>query len=388
MSKPQLKYAFSKSFVSAMLLCMLVLAVLGAFAAYQFSLVEQSTMESRIRWLQGTRNLSDAGDNLVEIRQLVSVHLASHDSAEQIDLEQAITAEQVQFRTAWAAYVETVRLLEERALYETFLNYHGQYEKNLPPLLALSNADQKEEARALFREKLDPAYNAAHTLLGQLNEFNWRTAESILDEAQMAFAVGWASLIVVIIGALSLFFTFVWHAHTQNQNISFRQSQDDWVKVETAKIIFAIQHIQSSTELARTLMSHITPVIGAQLGGIYRYLPNTGRYYLIGCHGYTGRAGLIQAFGEGEGPVGECIAQKAEVEIQQVSADEFSLVGDAVQHAPDHVLLLPLIHENEMLAVVEIASVGMLLPEAKMLVKAVLPMVAAHFSALAQPDAT
>jgi hypothetical protein len=390
--KNLLMHSLAKWLVLAFLLLVTSVMGLGGFALHQLDEVNETTADIRTHWLSGTRNLGDSGANLIELRQLVSLHLGARDSEEKLDIEQAITGEQLSFRSSWAGYVATVTDPQEKELYESFLQHLGEYERELPKLLILSNSQFRDEAKTLYWEHMEPSYKAALSEFYRLVDLKWQNADSTVKQAENAYSVSRTLLIAAVSGFVTLLIIsgalFRYELHGTVLAIQGRY-QDHWVETESATLIENLQGIENSSELARGLVSRITPLIGGVLGGFYLHLPTTGRYHLIGGYGYRGRQGLVQAFAKGEGMVGECANHKTILEINDLPEDFFYQVGDNEQIRPDCLLVAPVIcSDGDVLGVVEIAYIGGLLPQAHPLLEMTLPLVAEQMQYILQQQRT
>jgi hypothetical protein len=372
----------------------LVTAVIsfGGFALHQLAQVNETTAEIRTHWLSGTRNLGDAGANLVELRQLLGLHLASREPAERLDIEQAMAGEQMAFRSAWAVYVSTVNDPQEKMLYESFLQHFGEYERELPKLLLLSNSNFRDEARQFYRDTLDPEYNAALADFYQLVELKWQNADRTVKQAESAYEASsaWLVAAVSVFVFLLLLSGGLFRYELKGTVLAIQgRYQDYWVETESAALLENLKGIENSSELARGLVSRLTPLIGGVLGGVYLRLPTTGRYHLIGSYGYRGRHGLVQAFAKGEGMIGECANHKTILEIDDLPQDFFYQVGDNEHIRPDRLLVAPImLSDGEVLAIVEIAYVGGLLPQAYPLLETTLPAVGQQMQDILLPSST
>lgn len=386
--KNLLMHSLAKWLLFAFVLLVVSVVAFGGFALHQLSSLNDTTGEIRTHWLQGTRNLGDAGANLVELRQLAGLHLAAHDSSARLDIEQAMMGEQLAFRNAWASYIPTVNALEEKALYESFLQHLGEYERELPKALALTNSGYREEARQLYRESLDQSYNQALGDFYRLVELKWQNAEATVKEAELAYTASRMGLWVAMAGFVFLLFLTggVFRHELQGTVLAIQgRFQANWVETESEALLDDLSTIDNPSELARGFMSRLTPLIGGVLGGFYLHLPSTDRYHLIGSYGYRGHKGLVQAFGLGEGHIGTCAAQKSVIEIAELPLDFFHQASDTEHLVPDKLLVAPVSSpDGRVLGVVEIAYIGGLLPQAQPLIEIALVKVGEQMQALCQ----
>ncbi|GAA1070767.1 HAMP domain-containing protein [Nocardiopsis composta] len=137
------------------------------------------------------------------------------------------------------------------------------------------------------------------------------------------------------------------------------QRDDDWLKSNIARISARIQGHRDLNELARLIMTEVTPLVDAQHGACY--LPedseeqNTFLFYAgFGFQPGEGRRRVRS----GVGLAGEAIAQKREQLVHNVPAAYVTVESGLGSAPPLTLAVLPIVSEGRVLGVVEFGSFG------------------------------
>ncbi|MBV2364940.1 HAMP domain-containing protein [Streptomonospora nanhaiensis] len=135
------------------------------------------------------------------------------------------------------------------------------------------------------------------------------------------------------------------------------QRDEDWLKSNLARISGRIQGHRDLNELARLIMTEVTPQVEAQHGACYLLedQDDAENFLLYGSFGYQPdeQRRRVRA---GTGLVGEVIAQKREMIIHDVPSG-YVRVGSGLGEAePLTIVILPILSEGRVLGVVELGS--------------------------------
>ncbi len=156
-----------------------------------------------------------------------------------------------------------------------------------------------------------------------------------------------------------------------------------WVKAEAAGISNAVHGIEDYAEFARTLISKLVTLTGAQVGVFYAFDRNLKKYRLLGSWGFQGRQDLPTDFSAGEGLVGQCVLEKRTILISDVPTGYLRITSALGEAAPRFVQITPVIgHGGEVLAVIELATLNEFDPRQKALLDETLPLLAMNIEIL------
>ncbi|WP_049569318.1 HAMP domain-containing protein [Nocardiopsis sp. SBT366] len=135
------------------------------------------------------------------------------------------------------------------------------------------------------------------------------------------------------------------------------QADADWLKSNLARISGHIQGHRDLNELARLIMTEVTPLIGAQHGACY--LPedqdNEGVFRLYAGFGFDPPEGR-QRIRKGIGLAGEALSQQVEQQISNIPPGYVQVESGLGGAQPRNLYILPIVTEGRSLGVVEFAS--------------------------------
>ena len=137
--------------------------------------------------------------------------------------------------------------------------------------------------------------------------------------------------------------------------------EQDWLKSNLARVSGLMQGKRELLTVAQLIMSELTPVVAARYGAFFLAEPDdrTGtQLRLIACYGYSGRAGLADRFAVGESLVGQAALERKPILIVDVPPDYVQISSGLGAAPPASIVVLPVLFEDQVLAVIELASFG------------------------------
>lgn len=145
----------------------------------------------------------------------------------------------------------------------------------------------------------------------------------------------------------------------ENLASTTRTSEEQtWLQSSLARLFALMQGQRSLESLAETIMSEVTPMIGAQHGAIFLAEAQEGETVLrlLRSYAYVKRHQLSSRFGLGEGLVGQCALEKQPILITEIP-DDYVHIGSGLGEAPPRcIVVVPVLFEEQVLGVVEFAS--------------------------------
>ncbi|MDP9384849.1 MAG: HAMP domain-containing protein, partial [Actinomycetota bacterium] len=149
-----------------------------------------------------------------------------------------------------------------------------------------------------------------------------------------------------------------------------QNAEQDWLKTNLARISGLMQGQRDLQTVSRLIMSELTPTVSAQHGAFFLAEggeaaegtaplgTDTDNYELrmIASYGYRERKGLSNVFHPGEGLVGQAALEKQPILITEAPGDYIKISSGLGQAAPVNIIVLPIIFEEQVLAVIELAS--------------------------------
>ncbi|MGC1689495.1 MAG: HAMP domain-containing protein [Pseudolabrys sp.] len=137
-----------------------------------------------------------------------------------------------------------------------------------------------------------------------------------------------------------------------------RNTEQDWLKTNLAKFTNMLQGQRDLTTVGRLLLSELTPLVHAQQGVIYQVeSEELQSMRLLSAYADDGANGHPQRLRIGEGLIGQCAADKRRLLITEMP-DHAVPIGSALfKVKPANIIVLPVLFENQVKAVIELATV-------------------------------
>ena len=161
-----------------------------------------------------------------------------------------------------------------------------------------------------------------------------------------------------------------------------------WVKAHTASISAELQATRTFAELAQRFFTLTAPLLGVGHGVLYLHEKAQRRLRLLG--GFAQCAGQSQEpyIPLGQGLVGQCAVERSPIVLTNPPAD-YVRVGSALgEAAPRSINVLPVMRGDELLGVLEIASLEPSAPGRQALLDALMPSLAANLEIMERNLAT
>ena len=137
-----------------------------------------------------------------------------------------------------------------------------------------------------------------------------------------------------------------------------RNTEQDWLKTNLAKFTNMLQGQRDLATVGRLLLSELTPLVNAQLGVIYQVEnEELQTMRLLSAYADDGASGHPQRIRIGEGLIGQCAADKRRLLITELPTYAVPIGSALFKVVPRNIIVLPVLFENQVKAVIELASV-------------------------------
>jgi CheY-like chemotaxis protein/signal transduction histidine kinase/HAMP domain-containing protein len=137
-----------------------------------------------------------------------------------------------------------------------------------------------------------------------------------------------------------------------------RNTEQDWLKTNLAKFTNMLQGQRDLGTVGRLLLSELTPLVNAQQSVIYQMETESGqRLRLLSSYAGTEEGGNAAVLKLGEGLVGQCAADKRRLLIVNIPDTAVSISSALLKAVPRNIVVLPVLFENQVKAVIELASI-------------------------------
>ncbi|GIO86284.1 histidine kinase [Paenibacillus faecis] len=135
-------------------------------------------------------------------------------------------------------------------------------------------------------------------------------------------------------------------------------TEQDWLKTNLAKFSRLLQGQRDLYAVSRMILSELAPLVSMQHGVMYinEQIGGEPTLVLFASYAYQQRKHLSNQFKSGEGLVGQCLIEKQRILLTNVPEDYVVISSGLGEAAPLNIVLLPIIFEDQVLAVLELAS--------------------------------
>jgi CheY-like chemotaxis protein/signal transduction histidine kinase/HAMP domain-containing protein len=139
-----------------------------------------------------------------------------------------------------------------------------------------------------------------------------------------------------------------------------RNTEQDWLKTNLARFTGMLQGQRDLGTVGRMLLSELAPLVNAQQGVIYQMEgEDSGGMALLSAFAGDGQDGHLRRLRIGEGLIGQCAVEKRRMLINDLPPDRTVPIRSGLFEAvPRNVIVLPILFEDRVKAVIELASLG------------------------------
>jgi HAMP domain-containing protein/signal transduction histidine kinase/DNA-binding response OmpR family regulator len=139
---------------------------------------------------------------------------------------------------------------------------------------------------------------------------------------------------------------------------TLKNAEQDWLKTNLARFSRMLQGERDLATVSNLIMSELAPLVNAQYGVFYvtKREEDETKLELVASYGAESSEQLKQQFSLREGLIGQAAADRRPILLKDVPPD-FIRIGSGLGHAtPANVNILPALFEDEVKAVIELAS--------------------------------
>jgi signal transduction histidine kinase/HAMP domain-containing protein/CheY-like chemotaxis protein len=139
---------------------------------------------------------------------------------------------------------------------------------------------------------------------------------------------------------------------------TLKNAEQDWLKTNLARFSRMLQGERDLATVSNLIMSELAPLVNAQYGVFYvtKREEDETKLELVASYGAESQEALKQEFQLREGLIGQAAADRRPILLKEVPPD-FIRIGSGLGHAqPASVSILPALFEDEVKAVIELAS--------------------------------
>jgi HAMP domain-containing protein/signal transduction histidine kinase/DNA-binding response OmpR family regulator len=138
-----------------------------------------------------------------------------------------------------------------------------------------------------------------------------------------------------------------------------RNTEQDWLKTNLANFTNMLQGQRDLSTVGRMLLSELAPLVNAQQGVIYQMQTDGGaELVLLSAYADEDVESQRRRLRIGDGLIGQCAAEKRRMLIKKVPRDAVTITSGLFRAVPQNVIVLPVLFEDRVKAVIELASLG------------------------------
>src|SRR5213593_3889456 len=151
------------------------------------------------------------------------------------------------------------------------------------------------------------------------------------------------------------------HINTMIDNLRLtteRTKEQDWLKSNMARFASLLQGQRDLAAVGRLLLSELAKLVDAQQGVVYHMRASEGvsSLHLVASFADHGSRSHKDTLALGEGLVGQCAVDRARSVITNLPASAIPISSGLFEAVPRSVIVLPVLFEDKVKAVVELAS--------------------------------
>ena len=140
---------------------------------------------------------------------------------------------------------------------------------------------------------------------------------------------------------------------------TLKNAEQDWLKTNLARFSRMLQGERDLTTISNLVMSELAPLVNAQYGVFYvANADDKGEpaLDLVASYGAGSRDDMKERFALREGLIGQAAADKRTMRLDSVPGDYIRIGSGLGAGRPAHINILPALFEDEVKAVIELAS--------------------------------
>ncbi len=136
-------------------------------------------------------------------------------------------------------------------------------------------------------------------------------------------------------------------------------TEQDWLKTNLARFTNMLQGQRDLTAVGRLLLTELTPLVNAHMGVIYQVEnEDSPQLRLLAAYAGDGIRPNPQIVQFGKGLIGQCAIDKRQRLVSEIPGDAAPINSALLRMVPKNLVVLPVLFENEVKAVIELASVS------------------------------
>ena len=411
---------------------LVVLIGLGVLIANRFDQISRQSRFVAEAQIGSVTQLGKISRSVTALRVDLRNHLLAEDKDAQAESEKLYRQFEEDLDRQLAVYGDTlISDSKDQRFFSDFSNLQRTWRELADQIFALSAEGRRGEAgRQTVSGRFFQAGRQLNDLLVQWSDYHGELAANsgkatvtTTDDSkgQLLVIIGLITLFSAVLGFLTLRSVVrpihALQASVQSiaggdftQNVPFTSATDEtgglarsidvlksgaaameeqrWVKASLAKLAEAVQDAPSIADFGQRFLTCLMPLTGGGVAGLYLFHKDGERLDRIAGYGLDEAAGEKASFRRGEALVGQCADVKSPITLTELPPDYVRISSGVGSGAPKCATAWPLLAQNKLLAVLELASFAELSSSRKSLLDEALPMIALSLEVLERNLAT
>jgi len=140
------------------------------------------------------------------------------------------------------------------------------------------------------------------------------------------------------------------------KDTTLKNSEQDWLKTNLAKFSRMLQGQKDMLTVGKMILSELSPVVRAQQAVFYTIDSREDEPLLKFLVGYASNSDRPNQFHLGEGLIGQCAQEGKRIRVPNVPQDYVRVESGLGSAAPQDLMVLPVLFEEQVKGVIELAS--------------------------------
>jgi PAS domain S-box-containing protein len=141
------------------------------------------------------------------------------------------------------------------------------------------------------------------------------------------------------------------------ENSDKSRKYDEWLKSNQSKLLSMIRNDLETETLAKSILKFLCELLNLQIGAFYIVDSDKDLLKLIAGYSFNERKHVHEYIKPGRGLVGQVYLEKEMITISNPPNDYFDIKWSFGTARPDYIIAIPIVFNNDVLAVMELASI-------------------------------
>ncbi|WP_238651408.1 response regulator [Paenibacillus piscarius] len=157
------------------------------------------------------------------------------------------------------------------------------------------------------------------------------------------------------------------HRTAEERELRLRAEEEAWINTQVSEITLLLQGSVQLQTASRLFIGRLASAVGANYGAVY--LKQDGRMHFTAGYAFDESAAGREPIELGSGLVGQCALDEQLLVLRQLPEDYIKVRSGLGEASPSTLILVPLKHEQEVVAVMELAALSPFSPKEMQLIE-------------------